>query len=138
LPERAAWTSGEETLRFERHSSARLSERGTPACGAAITETGAELAGRLGVAILGSIGAAVYRSDVGTEAPSALTGAQLQTANDSLAGSVDVGGELPARGADVVDVGRTAFTHALQLSALSAALVAALLAMLAAFSPRGM
>jgi DHA2 family multidrug resistance protein-like MFS transporter len=104
----------------------------------AITETGAELGGALGVAILGSIGIAVYRGDVAADAPSTLTSAQLGTAEVGLPGAVAVGGKLPGRlGADVVEVGRTAFTHALQLGALSAAIIAAVLAAGSVFSLRG-
>jgi DHA2 family multidrug resistance protein-like MFS transporter len=104
----------------------------------AITETGAELGGALGVAVLGSIAAAVYRADLDTRAPSTLTSAQLKTAKESLASTVDLGDKLPARlGADVIDIGRTAFTHAVHLGALSAAIIAAMLAVLAAFSLRG-
>ncbi len=99
----------------------------------AISETGAELGGALGVAILGSIGAAVYRSDVAAQAPSALSEAQLERSKESLAGAVDLGGTLSAHvRTDVVEVGRAAFTHALHLGALSAAIIAAALAVLAA------
>ena len=94
----------------------------------AITETGAELGGALGIAILGSIGTAVYRGDVAADAPSTLTSGQLEMAKGGLAGAVALGGELPGRlGSDVGDLGRTAFTHALHLGALSAAIIAALL-----------
>jgi len=104
----------------------------------AISETGAELGGALGVAILGSIGAAVYRSDVAAEAPSALSEAQLERSKESLAGAVDLGGTLSARvRTDVVEAGRAAFTHALHLGALSAAVVATALAVLATLSLRG-
>jgi MFS transporter, DHA2 family, multidrug resistance protein len=124
------------TLATDLVVSAAPAERAGAA--SAVTETGAELGGALGVAILGSIGAAVYRADVAAEAPSALTPAQLETAKDNLGSAMGLGGELPGPlGADVVEAARTAFTNALQLSALSAALVAALLAVLAVFSLRG-
>jgi DHA2 family multidrug resistance protein-like MFS transporter len=123
------------TLATDFVVSAAPAERAGAA--SAITETGAELGGALGVAILGSIGAAVYRSEVGSEAPAALTGAQLERAQDSLGGAVALTAQLPTRlGADVLDTGRTAFTHALQAGALSAALIAAMLAALAAVSLR--
>jgi DHA2 family multidrug resistance protein-like MFS transporter len=124
------------TLATDVVVSAAPAERAGAA--SAITETGAELGGALGVAILGSIGAAVYRGDVAANAPSTLTSGQLGTAQDGLAGAVAVGGELPGRlGADVVDLGRTAFTHALHLGALSAAIIAAALAAGSVFSLRG-
>jgi DHA2 family multidrug resistance protein-like MFS transporter len=104
----------------------------------AITETGAELGGALGVALLGSIGAAVYRGDVAADAPSALTSGQLATVKDGLAGALAVGGALPGQlGADVVDLGRSAFAHALHLGALSAAIITAVLAAGSLVSLRG-
>ena len=51
----------------------------------AISETGTELGGALGIAILGSVGAAVYRGDFGTQLLSAGTPSQ---ARETLAGAV--------------------------------------------------
>jgi MFS transporter, DHA2 family, multidrug resistance protein len=105
---------------------------------AAITETGAELGGALGVAILGSIGTAVYRSDIAADAPSTLTSGQLATARAGLAGALALGGELPGRVGDhVVELARSAFTHALQIGGLSAAIIAAALAAASVVSLRG-
>ena len=104
----------------------------------AITETGAELGGALGVAILGSIGAAVYRGDLASSAPNSLSNPELDAARASLAGAVDVAAAAPARvGADVVDAARNAFVHGLRVGALTAAGLAALLALLTGFSLRG-
>lgn len=120
------------TLATDFVVSAAPAERAGAA--SAITETGAELGGALGVAILGSVGAAVYRSEVGSKAPAALTDAQLERAQDSLGGAVALTAQLPTRlSAEVLDTGRAAFTHALSAGALSAALLAAMLALLTAF-----
>ncbi len=104
----------------------------------AITETGAELGGALGVAILGSIGAAVYRGDLAAAAPNSLSPAKLDAARDSLAGAVEIATTVPARvSADVMDAASAAFVHGLRLGALTAAGLAALLALFAGFSLRG-
>ncbi|GAA2671553.1 quaternary ammonium compound efflux MFS transporter QacA [Streptomyces aculeolatus] len=57
---------------------------------AALEETSYELGSVLGVAVLGSIAAAVYRSRLGEGALSALTPGQAGDARESLAGAVEV------------------------------------------------
>ncbi|MHA4814212.1 MFS transporter [Streptomyces aculeolatus] len=57
---------------------------------AALEETSYELGSVLGVAVLGSIAAAVYRSRLGEGALSALTPGQAGEARESLAGAVEV------------------------------------------------
>ncbi len=124
------------TLATDFVVSAAPAERAGAA--SAITETGAELGGALGVAILGSIGAAVYRGDLASSAPNALSDAELDGAQASLAGAVDVAAVVPARvGANVVDAARTAFVHGLQVGALTAAGLAALLTLSTGFALRG-
>ncbi len=77
---------------------------------AAISETGAELGGALGIAVLGSIGTAVYRSQV----PDALP----RAGRDTLGGAVQAAIHMPERiGAPLLDAARTAFTHGLQVIA---------------------
>ena len=76
----------------------------------AISETGAELGGALGIAILGSIGTAVYRSQVPDTLPAA--------ARDTLGGAVQGVASMPERvGAPLLDAAREAFTHGLQVTA---------------------
>jgi MFS transporter, DHA2 family, multidrug resistance protein len=123
------------TLATDFVVSAAPAERAGAA--SAISETGAELGGALGVAILGSIGAAVYRGDLASSAPSSLSNADLDAAQDSLAGAVDVAGVAPSRvRADVVDAASHAFVHGLQVGALTAASLAALLALFTGLSLR--
>ncbi|WP_433333689.1 MFS transporter [Spirillospora sp. CA-294931] len=59
---------------------------------AAIEETSYELGGTLGVAVLGSVAAAVYRSGLSTDelAARGVTGAAADTARESLAGALEV------------------------------------------------
>ena len=56
----------------------------------AVLETGSELGGALGIAILGSIGAALYRSRI--ELPTGLSGQDAASARRTLAGALDLAG----------------------------------------------
>src|SRR2546422_9462314 len=61
----------------------------------AISETSSELGGALGIAILGSIGIAVYRSAMGQSVPVGLTPEAAEAARATLGGAVAVAkGEL--------------------------------------------
>jgi DHA2 family multidrug resistance protein-like MFS transporter len=66
----------------------------------AISETGMELGGSLGMAILGSILNAVYRDSV--QLPAGLPAAAEHAARDSLSGAAQVAAGLPGRLADEV------------------------------------
>ena len=85
---------------------------------AAISETGAELGGALGIAILGAIGTAVYRAQLGAGGP------------ETLGDAVAAADHLPAaEGAALLDLSREAFTQGMQVAATigAAVLVAAAL-----------
>ena len=99
----------------------------------AISETGAELGGALGIALLGSLGLAVYRTHLGDTLPAALTPAQEHAATNTLAGATSTSTQLaqPASG-ELVSAAAAAFTDSLQTVAAVAALVTLLLALLAA------
>jgi MFS transporter, DHA2 family, multidrug resistance protein len=72
----------------------------------ATSETSSELGGALGIAILGSLGAAVYRADLPAGVPA--------EARETLGGALDAGGRLSAAGAEgLTEAAREAFTHAL-------------------------
>jgi DHA2 family multidrug resistance protein-like MFS transporter len=91
----------------------------------AMSETGAEFGGALGIAILGSIGAAVYRSGVVDAVPDGVPPAAADAARDTLGGALAVAQELPGRlGQGLVDAAQSAFTQGLQLSAGIGAVVA--------------
>jgi DHA2 family multidrug resistance protein-like MFS transporter len=91
-----------------------------------ISETGTELGGALGIAVLGSIGAAVYRSEV---ADAASAGADARLARDTLGGAVEAAARLPGRAGDeLLDAANAAFAQALQLAALIACAVAVCMA----------
>jgi DHA2 family multidrug resistance protein-like MFS transporter len=87
----------------------------------AITETGAELGGALGIAVLGSLGMAVYRGQVAAALPS---GAPPEAARETLGGVVALAGQLPdPLSAALLDVARAAFAQGLQLIAVIGAVV---------------
>jgi DHA2 family multidrug resistance protein-like MFS transporter len=89
-----------------------------------ISETSAELGGALGIALLGSIGAALYRGGVD---PSLLTGVPPEAATaakDTLGGAVGVAATLPAGSADtLLAVARTAFVDGMHVAAAIAGVI---------------
>jgi DHA2 family multidrug resistance protein-like MFS transporter len=93
----------------------------------AISETGGELGNALGIAILGSIGIAVYRGAMADGVPAAVPPVVADSARGTFAGAVTTARDLPAgSGAELLDNARTAFTSGLHLSAgLGAAAAAA-------------
>ena len=96
-----------------------------------ISETGAELGGALGIAVLGSIGVAIYRGEIADRLPSTVPAQAEAAARDTLGSAVAVAGELPARlGGAVLDTAREAFVHGMQLTSGIAAVVAVGLAVL--------
>jgi MFS transporter, DHA2 family, multidrug resistance protein len=100
------------------------------AAGAAsgISETGTELGGALGIAILGSIGTAVYRSDLATHALAADAPARV---HETLGDAVDAAGRLPrALGDHLLATAHAAFVHGFRVASLVAAGVALAMAAL--------
>ena len=99
-----------------------------------VSETGAELGAALGISILGSIGTAVYRSELFRNLPPGVPPTVAETARDTLGAAVSVAGQLPARlGVALLDGARDAFVQGLHVVAgvsaviaLSAAVVAVL------------
>jgi DHA2 family multidrug resistance protein-like MFS transporter len=104
----------------------------------AISETGAELGGALSIAILGTIGAAVYRSHVADGIPEGVPSEEASAARDTLGGAVAVGDRLPEPlASELLDTARDAFTQGLQVAALTSAFIAAGAAVLVALLLRG-
>ena len=92
---------------------------------AGISETGTELGGALGIAILGSIGVAVYRSRLADALPAGVPGRAAAAARDTLGGAVGVTQQLPGGvGAALLAAAREAFTVGLQVTAAISAVVA--------------
>ncbi|MEU9687597.1 MFS transporter [Amycolatopsis japonica] len=92
----------------------------------ALSETAAEFGGALGIAILGSIGSAIYRRDLTTHAPGSLTAQQLDAARNTLGGAVDTAKALPKETADALrNVAFDAFARETRVaSVISAVLMA--------------
>src|SRR5688500_17045926 len=77
-----------------------------------ISETGSELGGALGIAILGSIGVAIYRGEIADRLPAAVPAEAEVVARDTLGSAVQVAGQLPGElGAVLLETARDAFVH---------------------------
>jgi len=89
---------------------------------AGMSETAAELGGALGIAIFGSIGTAVYRSQVIDDVPDDVSPAATEVARDTLGGAIEVAAQLPGQlGSALIDAARDAFTYGLHLAAVISA-----------------
>jgi DHA2 family multidrug resistance protein-like MFS transporter len=76
---------------------------------AAISQTGGELGGALGIAILGSIGTAVYRGSMASGVPDGLPSAASEVAATTLGGAVSVASHLSGTlGAALLEAARSA------------------------------
>jgi len=96
-----------------------------------ISETAAELGGALGIAILGSIGVAIYRGELAADLPATVPAGAAEVARDTLGGAVGVAGQLQDGAAAVLlDVARGAFVDGMHLTSAIAAVVAVGLAVL--------
>jgi DHA2 family multidrug resistance protein-like MFS transporter len=90
-----------------------------------ISETSAEFGGALGIAILGSIGTAVYRNEVADAIPAGVPPQAAEVARDTLGGALVAAAELPARlGSALLDAARDAFTVGFQVAATVSAVIA--------------
>jgi MFS transporter, DHA2 family, multidrug resistance protein len=97
-----------------------------------VSETGAELGGALGIAILGSVGIAVYRGRVDESLPVGLPGEAAATARDTLGAAVDVAGQFPGSiGSGLLDSAQNAFVSGMHTVAAVAAVIAVAVAALA-------
>ncbi|WP_265521711.1 MFS transporter [Oerskovia flava] len=96
----------------------------------AISETGNELGGALGLAVLGSIGSAVYRDRMTDAAPALgdVPPAASETLGAAGAVAADLGGE---QGALLLDTAREAFTTGLHVAAATCAVLVVVLAVVA-------
>ncbi|MFN8541271.1 MAG: MFS transporter [Thermomicrobiales bacterium] len=84
----------------------------------AISETSNELGLALGIAVIGSIGAALYRREMANAIPPGVPPAAAQAAEETLGGALAAIGQLPAsQGEALLGVARAAFTTGLHLTA---------------------
>ncbi len=99
----------------------------------AASETSNEFGGALGLAVLGSVGAAVYRARMTDDMPAELPSGASDAARDTLAAATAVSDQLPAAaGADLLETAKVAFTTGFQITALTSMAVVAVGAILAA------
>lgn len=102
-----------------------------------ISETAAELGGALGIAILGSVGVAIYRWQLATGLPAGLPTGAADAAQDTLGGAVVVSAALPpAQGTAVFDAAAGAFVTGLQVVSAVATVIAVIIAVVAWFALR--
>jgi DHA2 family multidrug resistance protein-like MFS transporter len=98
-----------------------------------ISETSGELGGALGIAILGSVGTALYRAEVADAVPSGIPAEVADAARDTLGGAVAIAQTLPGElAATLVAAAQVAFVDALHLVAAVAAIGAVATAIAAA------
>jgi DHA2 family multidrug resistance protein-like MFS transporter len=113
------------TLAADMTVSAAPAERAGAAAG--ISETSSEFGGALGIAVLGVVGTALYRSEVAEAVPAGLPPEAADGARESLGGAIAAAHDLPEPSAGGLrDAATEAFTQALHLAAsLSAAVLIA-------------
>ncbi|MFG2478437.1 MFS transporter [Streptomyces fagopyri] len=89
---------------------------GNAGAASSLLETGAEFGGALGMAVLGSIGTAVYRHGIPSDAPDA--------ARETLGGALSAARQLPGdTGAALVRAAREAFTDGMHAAAITGAVL---------------
>jgi DHA2 family multidrug resistance protein-like MFS transporter len=97
-----------------------------------ISETGAELGGALGIAILGSIGTAVYRSELADLLPADVPAQAATVARDTLGAAIGAAEGLPREiGTALVESARGAFVQGMRVASALATVVAVGVAVLA-------
>jgi DHA2 family multidrug resistance protein-like MFS transporter len=98
-----------------------------------MSETSGELGGALGIAILGSIGTAVYRTEVADSVPAGIPAEAADAARDTLGGALAIAESLPGAIGDALAVAaQAAFVDALHFVAAVAVVGAAVTAVAAA------
>ena len=99
----------------------------------ATSETFTEFGSAFGFAVIGSIGSAVYRHDMDAATLPGISGEALTTVRDTIGGAATVAAQQPAAiGDELLAVSREAFTHGLQVAALSGAAAMAVVATIVA------
>ncbi|MGV9856732.1 MFS transporter [Streptomyces sp. NPDC003442] len=85
----------------------------------AITETSDEFGSALGLAILGSVGAAVYHQKMADVTVAGAPGDAVHSARSTLAGADAVAAHLPGGGADLLATARDAFVQGMNVAAIT-------------------
>ncbi|HLL68499.1 MAG TPA: MFS transporter [Micromonosporaceae bacterium] len=104
--------------------------------GSAVSNTIRQVGGALGVAVLGSILAAVYRTDM-TPRVTDLPEAARKPAAESITGTYGVAEQMGPAGAALLDSANAAFVHAMHVTAIGSLIVALVgVAVVIAWMPR--
>src|SRR5262249_43961442 len=104
----------------------------------ALSETGSEFGGALGIAILGSIGTAVYRDELAASPPRGIAPNVLETARSTLGAALSAASQLgDDLSVTLAESARGAFVEGLQVTAAIAAVVAVATAIVAAIALGG-
>ncbi len=99
----------------------------------AISETSAEMGGALGIAVLGSIGTAIYRTYMVSAVPASIPAAAAAAAKDTLGGAIAEAVKLGDAGKQLAAAAQQAFTNTLQYTLLLCAILSAILAFITLF-----
>lgn len=125
-----------DTLAADLVIGAAAAERAGEA--AALSETGAEFGGALGIAILGVVGTAAYRRQVAEALPAGVPPDAAAAARDTLGGAVAAAAQLPdVLGQALLAAAQQAFMQGLHLAAGVSAIAVIATAVLAAIALRG-
>jgi DHA2 family multidrug resistance protein-like MFS transporter len=94
----------------------------------ALAQTGVELGGALGIAVLGSLGTLIYRGMVSTAIPAGVSPEFAAAARDSVGGALNFANQLgdPTAAATLVFTAQHALTTAVQVTSVAAALISIL------------
>jgi len=97
----------------------------------AISETSSELGGALGIAVLGSIGVAVYRGMMATGIPIGVPPEAAEVARATLGGALSVAQQLPHHlRVELLDTARDAFAQSVRLTAAISAAISLTMAII--------
>ncbi|NNH73117.1 MFS transporter [Nocardia uniformis] len=99
----------------------------------ALNSTASDLGISLGIALLGSIGAAAYRADMSDVELAGVPAGVEAAARDTLSGALAAAEQLPTAAGDaLLASAKAAFAHGLNLAAVAAAVLVAIAAVLSA------
>jgi DHA2 family multidrug resistance protein-like MFS transporter len=104
----------------------------------ALSETSAEFSGALGIAVFGSVGTLIYRTQLATTQPAGVPAQAAEQAQATIGGALAAAATLPPEiGTPLAAAARAAFVDTLQLAAAVGAAIVVLAALLAARLLRG-
>ncbi len=112
----------------------------TAGAAASLSETSNVLGSTLGLALLGTVGTAIYRNQLADEMPSGVPAATGDAARETIGGAAAAAADLPAGpAADLVGVAAEAFTRGLNGVAVvgAAAMIGVTIGVRAALRQRG-